>query len=473
MNSLAKAGSRPGIFAIGHSSRRAFLGLAAGFVLRAADQPKRDMIIRSVRPEDLEMPLSGFADYITPVEHFFVRTHVYVPTVNMDEWRLRVEGEVSSPLTLTIEDLKKIPAVELVSVVECAGNGRAFYEPAAAGLQWRNGSVGNARWRGVRLADVLKRAGIKDSAQEILFDGADVPLGTMPDFQRSIPVRKALDANTLLAYEMNGEALPVKHGFPLRVVAPGWASDSWVKWLTSIRVLDKEHDGFWMKGAYRRPAKPVAPGTAVPQEQMQPVTSLKVKSVIAAPLDGAQAVAGKPLAIRGVAWSGDRGPVAAVDVSVDDGRTWKPATLHANQRTQFGWRQWEFNWTPSEKAYYTILARARDAAGNTQPFDQEWNPAGYNWNAVPRVGVDVVGELSGTIQPSPPSGSSEPIPGAFKSVCVTCHDDDVIRQQRLNRAQWDREISKMTGWGAKVKDEDRAGLLEYLLRNYGPRPGGR
>ena len=165
--------------------------------------------------------------------------------------------------------------------------------------------MGNGRWRGVRLADVLKRAGIKDSAKEILFDGADVPLGTMPDFQRSIPVKKALDGNTLLAYEMNGETLPVKHGFPLRVVAPGWASDSWVKWLTSIRVLDKEHDGFWMKSAYRHPGKPVAPGTAVPPEQMQPVTSLRVKSVIAAPLDGAQALVGKPLTIRGVAWSGD------------------------------------------------------------------------------------------------------------------------------------------------------------------------
>jgi DMSO/TMAO reductase YedYZ molybdopterin-dependent catalytic subunit len=325
----------------------------------------------------------------------------------------------------------------------------------------------------VRLADVLKRAGIKDSAKEILFDGADVPLGAMPDFQRSIPVKKALDANTLLAYEMNREALPVKHGFPLRVVAPGWASDSWVKWLTSIRVLDKEHDGFWMKGAYRRPPRPVAPGTAIPQEQMQPVTSLKLKSVIAVPLGGTQSVAGTPIAIRGVAWSGDAGPVAAVDVSVDDGRTWKPAALHADQSTKFGWRQWEFNWTPFQEAYYTILARARDVTGNTQPFDQEWNPAGYGWNVVPRVGVDVVKELSATTQAAQPSGSADSQSAAFKSTCMTCHDDDVIRQQRLNRAQWDREIGKMTGWGAKVKDEDRAGLLEYLFRNYGPRLGGR
>jgi DMSO/TMAO reductase YedYZ molybdopterin-dependent catalytic subunit len=431
------------------------------------------MLVRAVRPEDLEMPLSGFSDYITPIEHFFVRTHVYAPKVNLDSWRLKVDGEVAAPLTLTMEDLRKLPPVELVSVVECAGNGRAFYEPPVPGLQWGNGAVGNARWRGVRLADVLKRAGIKDSAKEILFDGADVPLGTMPDFQRSIPVKKALNGNTILAYEMNGEPLPAKHGFPLRLVAPGWASDSWVKWLTSIRVLDKEADGFWMKGSYRHPGKPVAPGTAVSMEQMQPVTSLRVKSVIATPFDGRQALLGKPLTIRGVAWSGDAGPVTAVDVSVDGGRTWKPAALLQNQRTEFGWRQWEFNWTPQQEAYFTILPRARDAAGNTQPMDQEWNPSGYLWNVVPRVGVDVVKEPSSLSQTTSPSLSNPTPPNGFKGSCGACHEDDVIRQQRLTRAQWDREIGKMTGWGAKVKDEDRTGLLDYLFTNYGPRPRNR
>jgi len=454
-------------------ARRDFMLLAGAGLLRADDRPKRDMLVRSTRPEDLEMPLSGFSDYITPIEHFFVRTHVYVPTVDLNSWRLRVEGEVTSPLTLTMEDLKKLPQIELVTVVECAGNGRRFYDPPVPGAQWGNGAVGNARWRGVRLADVLKRAGIKTSAQEILFDGADVPLGSMPDFQRSITAKKALDSNTLLAFEMNGETLPVKHGFPLRVVAPGWASDSWVKWLTSIRVLDKEFDGFWMKNTYRHPGKPVAPGTAVPPEQMRPVTSLRVKSVIAAPADGTQAVTGKPLTIRGAAWSGDAGPVTAVEVSVDGGRTWKPAALRQDQRTQFGWRQWEFNWTPAQEAYYTILARARDAAGNTQPLDQEWNPSGYLWDVVPRAGIDVVKELSGTPQAAQPAAPGSPQPAALRGACRVCHDDDVIRQQRLTRAQWDREITKMTGWGAKLQDQDRAGLLDYLFSNYGPRPGSR
>ena len=454
-------------------SRRSILVAAASALLRADDRPKRDMLVRSARPEDLEMALSGFSDYITPIEHFFVRTHVYVPTVNVSEWRLKVEGEVGMPQTLALDDLKKLPAVELVSVVECAGNGRTFYEPPVAGAQWSTGAVGNARWRGVRLADVLKRAGLKESAHEILFDGADVPLGTMPDFQRSIPVKKALEPHTLLAYEMNGETLPVKHGFPLRVVAPGWASDSWVKWVTGIRVIEKDHDGFWMKSAYRRPPNPVAPGTAVPPEQMVPVTSLRIKSVIAEPLNGTQVAAGKPLRIRGVAWSGDAGPVTAVDVSVDGGRTWKPAALRPEQKTQFGWRQWELAWTPPQQAYYTILARARDVAGNTQPFDQEWNPAGYGWNVVPRVSVDAVQTPANEpLPPSAPVDHGAP-PSGFGAACGVCHGDDVIRQQRLTRAQWDREISKMTGWGAKVPDQNRGAFLDYLFANFGPRPRGR
>jgi DMSO/TMAO reductase YedYZ molybdopterin-dependent catalytic subunit len=449
--------------------RQFFVLLAGAFLQPAVDRPKRNMLVRSVRPEDLEMPLSGFSDYITPIEHFFVRTHVYAPRVNMNEWRLKVDGEVATPLTMTMEDVKRLPTVELVSVVECAGNGRGFYEPSMPGLQWANGGVGNGRWRGVRLADVLKRAGVKDSAREILFNGADVPIGTMPDFRRSIPIRKALDSHTLLAYDMNGEVLPVAHGFPLRVVTPGWAGDSWIKWVTSISVLDKEDEGFWMKRAYRHPGRPVEPGTAVPLEQTEPVTSLRVKSVIAAPLDGSRVVNGRPVTINGVAWSGDAGPVTAVDISVDGGRSWRSASLKRDQRTQFGWRQWAYSWTPTREAYYVVLSRARDAAGNTQPLDQEWNPSGYGWNVVPRVGVNVVKALSDSVSPArlPAVGPQRPTDPA--AGCVVCHDDDVIRQQRLTRAQWDAELNKMIGWGAKVNDEDRGRLLDYLFSNFGPR----
>ncbi len=456
-------------------SRRNFFALAAASAtefraLMAQDRAKVGMNVLSTRPEDLEMPLSGFSDYITPIEHFFVRTHVYVPTVNLNEWRLSIDGEVATPLTLTMDDVKKLPAVELVSVVECAGNGRGFIDPPVPGLQWTNGSVGNAIWRGVRLADVLKRAGIKDSGKEILFNGADVPLGAMQDFRRSIPVKKALDQNTLLAYEMNGVTLPVKHGFPLRVVAPGWASDSWVKWLTNITVLDKEFDGFWMKNAYRKPDHPIAPGSAMPPEKMIPVTSLRVKSVIARPVDGATVRLGEEVNVQGVAWSGDKGPIASVDVSSDGGRTWKPADLDP-RKSQFGWRLWGFSFRPDRESYYNVMARATDASGDSQPFTQEWNPSGYGWNVVQRVGVNVVESPQTTMQGSMIIPAQQSIPaGPYKDACLTCHEEDVIRQQRLTRAQWDREITKMTNWGAPVKPENRDSILNYLVQQFGPRP---
>ena len=422
-------------------SRRQFLAMAAA-----------QMTVRSVRPEDLEMPPSGFADFITPVELFFVRTHVAVPRVEIADWRLKVEGHVSTPLTLSMDDLQKMPPAELVGVLECSGNGRSFYEPPVAGLQWTNGAVGNGRWRGVRLADVLQRAGVKAGAMEVLFDGADVPLGTMADFQRSIPMRKALHRDTLLAYSMNGESLPVKHGFPLRAVVPGWAGSSWVKWVTSVRVLNEPFGGFWMKNAYLHPGKPVAPGTVVPPEAMTPVTSLRVKSVIA----GVE-TAGTRRVVRGAAWSGDGGPVAGVDVSVDQGRSWKPARL-GGEATRYGWRLWEFSWMPSDERHTTVLARARDAGGDVQPLAQEWNPSGYLWNAVlaPPAAPD-----ASEVVLSPPAG--------FRETCVTCHQDDVIRQQRLTRAQWDRELNKMAGWGARVRQEDRETFLDYLVRLAGPR----
>ena len=452
-------------------SRRHFLLFSAAALLQpGGSTAKRDMIVRSARPLDLEMPMIGFSDYITPIDRFFVRSHVYTPRVDIGQWRLAVGGEVASTLTMTMDDLRRLPPVELVSVLECAGNGRGFYEPSMPGMQWGHGAVGNGRWRGVRLADVLKRAGVKPSAKYVLFNGADVPLGTMPDFQRSIPIAKALHPATLLAYEMNGETLPVEHGFPLRVVVPGWAGDSWIKWVTSISVLDREHDGFWMARAYRHPGVPVQPGQAIAPELMLPVTSLRVKSVIAEPHDADRVIVGevgKPLTIRGVAWSGDAGPVRTVDVSVDAGRTWTPAAMRRDQQSQFGWRLWEHRWTPSREAYYTVFARARDAAGNTQPLEQEWNPSGYAWNVAPRIHVAVAktvmvsggGDRTSDVAPPP----------SYKSACLACHDEDVIQQQRLTRAQWDAEINKMTGWGAKVSNQERSLLLDYLAGRYGPR----
>lgn len=454
-------------------SRRMFLrALSAAGMLPtglslAADTAKRGGRVLSTRPQDFEMAMDGFLEYITPIDRFYVRSHHYTPSIKAESFKLAVKGEVSTPLTLTLDDLKKMPRVELVSVCECAGNGRSLYEPSIIGLQWEHGGVGNGRWAGVRLGDVLKKAGVKASGKYVLMNGGDVPVGTMPDFQRTIPVAKALDPNTILAYEMNGVALPVSHGFPLRAVVPGWAGDCWVKWLTEITILDKEFDGFFMKTAYRHPGKPVTPGVAVDPAQMKPVEALRIKSLIASPTDGGLAKTGEAMTVQGVAWSG-MSPVAAVEVSFDRGRTWSPARLGA-EKSAYGWRTWSHAWTPRESGHYVVMARARDVKGETQPFEPEWNPSGYLWNVVHRVAVDVMDTPSRAATVAPPK-AAVPENALYQERCIGCHEEDVIAQQRLNRAQWDREVTKMVNWGAKANDAEKKELVDYLLQRFGPRP---
>ncbi|BDC50153.1 hypothetical protein F183_A24690 [Bryobacterales bacterium F-183] len=429
---------------------------------------KIGMIVRSTRPEDLEMPMEGFKDDITPVERLFVRSHHYTPKVNLATWKLKIGGVVDKPVELTFEQIQKLPKVEVVAVMECAGNGRSFYQPSMAGLQWEHGAVGNVRWGGVRLSDVLKMAGVGSNGVEVLFDGADVPVGQQSDFQRSIPLTKAMTPEPLLAYELNNEPLPTSHGFPLRVVVPGWASDCWVKWLTGITVLDKPFEGFYMKTAYRAPAGPVKPGTAVDPAAMQPVTKLKPKSVITFPEHNAQVKVGETLNLRGVVWSGDGHPVTMGKISLDGGATWedvRPITYNG----PYAWRTVGFTWQPPKEGYYRIMLRAGDHTGDSQPHVQAWNPSGYGWNVAHSIGIEVVKEVAAPA-PAPAETAAAPAPPAsLKTTCVTCHEDNVIKQQKLSRTQWDREIDKMVRWGAKVKPEDRATILDYLSKTYPPR----
>ncbi len=433
-------------------ARRAFLGASASLLLPrksfAADPKSPRMIVHSRKPEDYEMPLEGFLQAITPIDLFYVRSHHYTPQVDEEAFTLKVNGEVGTALTLSMRELKRMPRVELVGVMECAGNGRGFYSPRVPGLQWTYGSVGNARWAGVRLADVLKKAGIKSSAKHILFDGADVPVGTMPKFQRTVPVAKALDPDTMLAFEMNGQPLPQSHGAPLRAVIPGWGGDCWVKWLTGITVLDKEFDGFFMKTGYRHPGKGVTPGSAVDPAQMKPVESVRVKSVIATPRDNIIMPQGQSR-IAGAAWSGEV-PLAKVEVSTDGGRSWNAARL-TSSNGRWGWQTWDYSWgaTPGS---YKIMARATDANGYSQPAEQEWNPSGYLWNVMQTVRAEVV-----------PLQSS-----AYRGSCLGCHNEELIRGQRLTRAQWEKEVDKMVRWGAQVPADQKSNLLDYLSTRFKP-----
>ena len=411
------------------------------------------MITLSPEPLDLETPVEWLIGEITPTERFFVRCHTLTPHVELTNWKLEVAGTA-----LTMDQLRRFPRADLISVLECAGNGRRFFRPGMPGAQWRFGAVGNARWTGVRLRDVLERVGVRSSAAHVLFEGADMPMGKMPDFQRSLPLEKAMHPDTLLAWEMNGKPLTAEHGFPLRVVAPGWAGDSWIKWLTRIELLDHEHEGFWMKTAYRHPAKHMEPGAVVSTDALVPVTDLNVKSVIAAPGPWA-----KPgiVTVQGVAWS-NASPVRKVEISADGGRTWNAARLPGSP-TKYGFRRFAWQWRAVE-GKHTLISRATNDAGEMQPVEPEWNPSGYLYNAAQPRAV-VVGTTAPPMIPAAPREVAAP--AGYRESCLTCHDEHMMRQQRLTRAQWDREITKMTGWGAQVSDDRRGALLDFLATRFG------
>jgi len=262
----------------------------------------------------------------------------------------------------------------------------------------------------------------------------------------------------MLAYEMNGAPLPIEHGFPLRLIVPGWAGDSWVKWLQHIEVIDHEFEGFWMKTAYRHPTHAVAPGTAVDPKEMVPVTDLNVKSAIAEP--ASTWIKPGRVAIRGTAWS-NSSPVARVEVSTDGGESWKPAKL-GREKGRYAWRLWQYEWKAAPGTY-TLMARATNEAGQTQPFEQQWNPSGYLWNVVQRVGVEVTTK---ELIDVPLESENRAYPQGYQAACMTCHDEGMMIQQHLTRAQWDREINKMTGWGAPLKPQDRDAILEYLSGHF-------
>jgi sulfite oxidase len=348
---------------------------------------KEHLIVRSLRPPDYETPVALLDSWITPVENFYVRSHLPVPpALDAGAWTLQVEGDVANPVALSMDDIRRMPAATLTATLECAGNGRAFFDPPVAGIQWGKGAVGTARWTGVRMADVLKRAGVRPTGTFVLMNGADRPLGSMQDFIRQLPMEKATHADTLIAYEMNGQPLPPVHGFPLRAIVPGWEGAYAMKWLTTLRVINREFDGFWVATAYRYPLKQVAPGAAVDAKDMGPLTSLVVKSLITKPIDGA-IVAPGTIDVAGFAWTGESA-IAKVDVSSDNGATWQPAGL-TGENARYTWRRFEAQVTAMRPESLLLMARATDADGRTQPISPPWNPSGYLWNAPDSVRIEV------------------------------------------------------------------------------------
>jgi sulfite oxidase len=379
-------------------SRKGFVvGVSAGFVASRAGALAATMDVVNERPYDWGTPLDelGAALY-TPNDVFFIRSHMGPPAhIALDSWRLTVNGLVNHPLRLTLDELKRFPRHEVPALVMCSGDGRYYYGAAyptashPAGAQWKTGSVGNARWAGVRVRDVLAKAGVKTSARYSTNFGLDNPLlSTTPKFIRGIELDKLMDEDTLLAYEMNGQPIPYYHGFPVRLIVPGWAGDHCVKWLTNMTLADSLTKDFWTAVGYRYPNTLGPAGKGVKPQDEHPITAINVKSIITAPLDGASVRSGSPLSISGLAWSGDGAYATRVDVSVDGGKSWQGAKL-GESPGKYSWRTFTFAFTPQTSGTLRIMARATDNRGATQPTTSPWNPGGYLWNGIHQIALKV------------------------------------------------------------------------------------
>jgi len=358
-----------------------------------AEPQKAPLILLTDRGVQLETPRSYLQSAITPNHAFYVRWHLDgIPNaVDLKKWRLQVEGNVAKPVSYSLADLiRKFPAETVAAVNQCSGNSRSRLEPRVAGGQWGNGAMGNARWTGVKLRELLREAAPKTGSLQVQFQGLET--GTGPEgygshfFQKSLDMTDPVLDDCIVAYAMNGEPLPMLNGFPVRLVVPGYFATYWMKCLTWIRILDKIDDNFWMKSAYRIPDTPR--GNTTPEDvkagtvKMIPINRMPVRSFPISP-DGATKIpAGMPVQVRGIAFSG-YGGVTKVDVSVDGLKTWQPARL-GEDLGRYSFRTWEFDWTPKAPGHYTLAVRASDSAGNTQPDEPVWNPGGYLWNRIER-----------------------------------------------------------------------------------------
>ena len=364
--------------------------LAAAFSGDTAPATTEGLIWYSRQYLTAETPVDHLGSWITPTSVFFVRNNLLMPTVSLDSWRLRVTGEVFRPLEFTFRDLQLLTPGNVTNTLECAGNGRAFFQPSVGGVPWRRGAVGTTVFSGPPLRDLLYKAGPKATARHVAFKGLDVVPDGAHEFVRSIPIEKALEPNTLIALRMNGAALAPEHGFPARALVPGWIGSCSIKWLREIHVMKSEFPGFYMQSAYRLPQSNVAVNSGS-EVKSNAITSLALKSIITSPLDGytIRTARGGRVEIRGAAWAGEYA-IAKVEVSSDGGQRWERATLGLEQ-SKYAWRLWSHDWQPIPGSYH-LFARAIDNYGNCQPLRPVWNSSGYLWNGIDQVHVTIAPE---------------------------------------------------------------------------------
>lgn len=346
---------------------------------------KDSMLLLTDRPPNLETPLKYFKFDFTPNNVFFVRWHLsgLPPAVNEDTFRLRIGGNVAKEIALSMSDLKtKFTPYTIAALCQCSGNSRSFFDPRVPGGQWKNGAMGNARWTGVKLKDLLTYAGVKPGSMEVSFNGLDVPpMPSTPDFVKSLSFNHANDGEVMVAYEMNGEPLPLLNGYPLKLVVPGWFATYWIGMLSDIQVHKKPYEGFWMKNAYKIP-KNVPNGNESPDSlatDMEPISVMNTRSIFVAPEPNEKIKTGVSTDVQGLAFDGGFG-ITKVEVSLDSGKTWNPARLDADLG-KYSWRRWHYNFTPQSKGNHSLMVKATNAKGETQPAHQ-WNRSGYMRNEI-------------------------------------------------------------------------------------------
>ena len=385
-----------GAAAVGSSLEAASQPLDGQEISKVAFPQKRPMITYSDRPPLLETPKEVFTQAITPNDHFFVRWHMpEIPThIDLETYRLKVNGEVNKDLSFTLDQLKtEFEPVEVTAVLQCGGNGRSAFSPIAGGIQWGNGAVGNAKWKGARLRDILERAGIKKGAHWIGFNGLETAAYyKTPNFVREMHIEELGD-HVIVAYEMNGEELPYLNGYPVRLIIPGYYSDSWVKMLSNLTLTTDYQKLFFMDVAYRIPDNETESEDPHSHKKVKtkPITFMNVKSMIGYPTNDTKVYFGSHTTVRGVAFDQGKG-IKEVKVSLDGGKTWETSILDDGKNGRYSFREFRYTFKPSAYGKQTIMSKAINLAGEEQPLaeDIKWNHGGYKYNGVDAVTIEVV-----------------------------------------------------------------------------------
>ena len=460
---------------------------------------KAPLIKLSYRPPNYETPLPVFRDVITPNDAFFVRYHLAdIPRVDAAKWRLVIDGDgTTRQFEINLDQLKgDYQPVEITAVCQCSGNRRGLALPHVPGVQWGVGAMGNARWKGARLKDILAKAGLKDEAIEVALEGADGPaFDKTPDFVKSLPMWKALDPDTIVAYEMNSARLPHFNGFPARIVAPGWTATYWMKHVTRLEPRLKPLDNFWMKSAYRVPAR-LFPSAQrfISQEAPAntPITEIMVNSLITSDVRGMNTSGG--VIVKGIAWDGGYGMVG-VDVSVDGAKTWKSAEL-GEDLGRYSFRSWQAPLGNLQRGQVQVLAQGDQCHRPEPAHDGNRQPSGLppqrrgradDRHHLGSVGGDRASDMrqtvwaivlvaafaqSGTVRGDELEIALKDAPGRDQVLnnCGACHSLDYIEMNSpfMDRAAWEAEVTKMIkAFGAPVDDADAKVITAYLVANYG------